>query len=110
MTAEEAKKFIYLHGCEGDGAAYNSRLGEYPEPELVNDLVDSMRIVFQSTRGDDLLDRRLAAALFSLINQLEGNYARAVDSGEEIRHDLDVDLARLNDSAMAIFEDWEEFG
>ena len=104
MNFDEAKKIIQYESM--DGIAYTSRFGDYPSKAELKKLLEALETVHQHLDGATTIDRSLAASLFVISDQVQGNYNGALDKGISLNSDFDADdLIELNELLYAIFED-----
>lgn len=104
MNFEEAIKVIEYEASEG--IAYTSRVGTYPSKAEVKQLLLALEVIHDNLKGEALISRNLAASLFIINDQIQGNYDGALAQGIEISSDFDdEDVAQINELLYAIFED-----
>ena len=103
MTIEEAKTRVYHEAS--DGLAYTSRMGDYSSEENFILLLEAIRVITESLRGQDLVDRSLFSSLFVIGNQLEGNVHGALAKGLKVPGWLwDKGIVDLNEALYEVFE------
>jgi hypothetical protein len=109
MTFEEAKALIENEMLEG--VAYTSRFGKYPDRERVEEILGALRTIHCELRGQSVIDRKLAASLFIINDQVHGNMAGAQAKGIPISEEFcTLSVFEITDLMYAIFEDWDETG
>ena len=109
MTLDEARSLIEYEALEG--IAVSSRHGEYPDRARVEEILEALRTLHRELRGQETLDRKLAACLFILNDQVQGNMAGAQAQGIPVPEEFSgTGFFEINQALYAIFEDWEEQG
>lgn len=66
ITPEQALKRVIFEGADSDGMVVEVRAGNNPGRERVNELFQALKTVEMNLRGDYVLDRKLAFALYGL--------------------------------------------
>ena len=105
MDFEEAKSIIIYESTEG--VAYTSRHGAYPDRERVDQIIEALKTINEKITGDDAMDRKLAAALFVINDQYQGNMSGASSKGVELEEDVFDNFIEINEMLYCIFEDWD---
>ena len=107
MTFEEAKAIIEFEASEG--VAYTSRHGVYPDQVRVAETLEALRTIHRDLKGQTVIDRKLAASLFVISDQVQGNMngalARGIPITEEFRT---LSFFEIDVLILGIFEDWDE--
>ena len=107
MTFDEAKALIEYEMLEG--VAYTSRFGAYPDRVRVEEILEALRTIHRELRGQSVIDRKLAASLFVINDQIHGNMAGAEAKGIPIPNEFSaLGIFEINELMYAIFEDWDE--
>jgi hypothetical protein len=108
MTIEEATDLILGESITSDESGEASlcallRMGEDPGSERIQDLIRAMRIAYEWSQGSDVIDRRLAGALWTLGETVITH----VDSwalGNKIwRTGFETEVLRLRSAIDAVF-------
>lgn len=106
MNYEEARRLVIAESLEG--IAYTSRSGHYPSLAEAAPLLSALGVIHESLRGQPTIDRGLAAALFSINDQVQGNMDGALSKGIPVPNEfLKRIYPELNGLLYAIFEDHE---
>ena len=106
MTFAEARALIAHEVTEG--VAYTSRFGEYPDRAKVEQILEALRTIHRELRGQTVIDRQLAAHLFILMDQVQGNMNGALLKGIPVPEEFSsAGFFEIDDLLYAIFEDWE---
>ena len=107
MTFEEARAIIEFEASEG--VVYTSRHGVYPDRARVEEILEALRVIHRELKGQAVIDRKLAAALFVISDQVQGNMygalARGIPITEEFRT---LSFFEMDGLILGIFEDWDE--
>lgn len=107
MTFEEATVLMEYEMLEG--VAYTSRHGVYPDRARVEEILEALRVIQRELRGQAVIDRKLAACLFVINDQVQGNIAGAKAKGIPISEEFcRLSFFEISDLLYAIFEDWED--
>jgi hypothetical protein len=107
MTFEQARALIEHEALAG--VAYTSRYGEYPSRGRVGEILEALRTIQRELKGQEVIDRKLAAFLFIINDQVQGNMAGAQAKGIPISEEFSsLSFFEINDLLYAIFEDWED--
>ena len=107
MNLTEAKELLFKESMEG--VAYTSRFGEYPDKEHGLKIIEALKVIYEELKDEDVIERQLAASLFVLNDQVQGNMAGAKDKGIEVPVEFrDEIYPQINDLLYAIFEDWDD--
>ncbi|HWQ90232.1 MAG TPA: hypothetical protein VN673_01080 [Clostridia bacterium] len=107
MDFEQARALIEYEASKG--IAYTSRYGEYPDRARVSKILEALRVIHQQLRGQLTIDRKLAACLFVINDQVQGNMAGARAKGIPISEEFSNEgYFQINGLLYAIFEDWED--
>lgn len=89
--------------------ACTSRHGAYPDRARVAEILEALRTIHRELKGQTVLDRRLAASLFTINDQVQGNMGGALAKGIPIPEEFStLSIFEISDLMYAIFEDWEE--
>lgn len=106
MTYEQARDVIIAESL--DGIAYTTRFGQYPSAADVANLLRALTVVRDGIRGHDTIERQLAAALFVINDQVQGNMDGALAKGIPVPKDFQESVfPELNGLLYEIFEDHE---
>ena len=107
MTYEEARAIIEFEASEG--VACTSRHGVYPDRVRVEEILEALRTIHQALKGQTVIDRKLAASLFVISDQVQGNMdgalARGIPITEEFRT---LSFFEIDVFILGIFEDGDE--
>jgi len=107
MTFEEARAIIEFEASEG--IAYTSRHGVYPIRARVEEILEALRTIHRALKGQTVIDRKLAASLFVISDQVQGNMGGALERGIPISEEFStLSFFEIDDLILAIFEDWDE--
>ena len=107
MTFEEAKAIIEFEASEG--VVLTSRHDVYPDRARVEEILDALRTIHRELKGQTVIDRKLAALLFIIIDQVQGNMGGALERGIPISEEFStLSFFEIDDLILAIFEDWDE--
>jgi len=107
MTFEEARAIIEFEASEG--VAYTSRHGVYPDRARVEEILEALRTIHQELKGQTVIERKLAAMLFVISDQVQGNMGGASGRGIPIPEEFStLSFFEIEDLILAIFEDWDE--
>ncbi len=105
MTAEEATALIT---SEADSLLANVRGGEDPGPERMRRLVSALAVAFHALKGRGEMDRRLAAALFTLGAHVPLTISSLANRGHVWRKGfMEDEVYELLVGVQSIFEDRE---
>ena len=66
MNTEEAKQFVVAQGIGPDGLVVQARMGSDPGAAVFDQLIVALRELTTSLADQDLIEKELALALFSL--------------------------------------------
>lgn len=105
MNFEQAKALIEYESLKG--VAYTSRHGHYPDSSRFDEILKALRVIHHELRHQQTIDRKLAAALFVINDQVQGNMAGAHAKGIKIDFSAE-DYVQINQLLYAIFEGWED--
>jgi hypothetical protein len=107
MTFEEARAIIEFEASEG--VVYTSRHGLYPDRARVEEILEALRTIHRELRGQAVIDRKLAACLFIINDQVQGNIAGAEAKGISISDEFcRLSFFEISELLYAIFEDWDD--
>jgi hypothetical protein len=107
MNFAQAKSLIEHESMEG--VACTSRHGKYPDRTRVDEILEALRVIHDKLRGETTIDRKLAASLFVINDQVQGNMAGAWAKGIPIPEEFSGEsYFEINELLYAIFEDWAE--
>jgi aminoglycoside phosphotransferase len=107
MTLEEARVLLEYEATEG--LAYTSRYGAYPDRARMEEIKEALRTIHRELRGQAVIDRKLAAFLFAINDQVQGNMSGAEAKGIPISEEFSTEgFFDINGLLYAIFEDWED--
>jgi hypothetical protein len=107
MSEEEAVALIISEARnEGDSLPATVRSGEDPGAERMRRLVSALAVVFHSLSGRGEIDRRLAAALFTLGSDVPLTISALVNKGHVWRKGfMEEEVYELLVGVQSIFED-----
>jgi len=111
MSPDDAVILIISEARTGaDGLLVSVRKGEDPGTERMRRLITALGTVFNSLGGQAELDRRLAAALFTLGSDLPLTISSLVSKGQNWRRGfMEDEVYELLMGVQSIFEDrWPE--
>lgn len=104
MNYDEAKALIKHHAY--DGVAYTSRYGQYPSKQEVAKITDALEAILEYVRGKQSIEKDLAGWLFTINDQIQGNYNGATAKGIELKTKFyESVFFQLNELMYAIFEE-----
>ena len=107
MNLTEAKEVLFKESMEG--VAYTSRFGEYPDRSQGLKIIEALRVIYKELKGEEVIDRQLAASLFVINDQVQGNMAAAEANGVKTPEEFSENIfPEINELFCAIFEDWDE--
>ena len=107
MTIEEATEIIFIESMEG--LAVTTQQGQFPTHGEATPLINALDFVYKQLQNEELMNRRLAASLFVLHDQLQGNMLTAHTKGLKVPDVFsDEVFPKISDLIYAIFEDWDE--
>jgi hypothetical protein len=106
MTFEEARAIIEFESSEG--VATTSRHGVYPDRARVEEILEALRTIQRELKGQTVIDRKLAASLFVISDQVQGNMDGALARGIPISEEFStLSFFEMDELILAIFEDWD---
>jgi len=107
MTFEQARAIIEFEASEG--IVYTSRHGVYPDRARVQEILEALRTIHRELKGQTVIDRKLAALLFVISDQVQGNMGGALERGTPISEEFStLSFLEIDELILAIFEDWDE--
>lgn len=111
MNTEEAKQFVVAQGIGPDGLTVQARMGSDPGAAVFDQLIVALRELTTSLADQDLVEKDLALALFSLAAHVPSQYEIWSGRGITFRSDLmGSDIYRLACAAESVFVgEWIEF-
>ena len=111
MNLEDAVALIITEArTGGDSLLASVRKGEDPGTERMRQLTSALRTVFLSISGQAEIDRRLAAALFTLGSDVPLTISSLATKGQSWRRGfMETEVYELLMAVQSIFEDrWFE--
>ena len=107
MTFDEARAIIEFEALEG--VVYTSRHGVYPDRARVEEILEALRTIHRELKGQTVIDRKLAALLFIISDQVQGNIGGTLEKGIPISEEFcTLSFFEIDELISAIFEDWDE--
>lgn len=109
MSEEEAVALIISEAsADGDGLLVSVRSGEDPGAERMRRLVSALAVLYHSLRGQGVIDRRLASALFTLGSDVPLTISSLAGKGHSWRKGfMENEVYELLVGVQSIFEDRE---
>ena len=72
-------------------------------------MIEALKVIYEDLKDEDVIERQLAASLFVLNDQVQGNMAGAKEKGIEVPVEFSDEIyPQINDLLYAIFEDWDD--
>jgi hypothetical protein len=107
MNLEEAVKLIINEAHKSDGSlSAVIRTGADPGAQRMHDLISAIKIVFHALEGHGDLDRRLAAALFTLGSDIPLMVSHQANQGQQWRKGfMEDEIYQMLMGLQSIFED-----
>lgn len=107
MTSAEAKALVIYEGYSGEeNAAYVLvHSGEEPSRERMQRLLASLKIVFDDLQRQDIIDRKLSAALWVLGNTIMDDWKTSQHNGGKWSDEFGDDVIGLFSIVESIFLD-----
>jgi hypothetical protein len=104
MNIEEAKKFVVAQGIGPDGLTVQARMGTDPGAAVFDQLIVALRELTTSLADQDLIEKELALALFSLAAHVPSQYETWSSRGITFRSELmGSDIYRLPCAVESVF-------
>ena len=109
MNLTDTTEIIFIESLEG--LAVTSREDKYPTKNEAMPLLQALSFIYKHLQDEDIIERKLAASLFVLNDQVQGNMLATKAKGLDIPKEFsDEVFPQINDLIYAIFEDWDEDG
>jgi hypothetical protein len=105
MTEQGAQELILFEGGSGEDKALfvAVRMGDDPGPERMRRLLTALQIVGDALKGQDLINRELAAALWVLGSTVVSNYEAGERNGIRWREGFFEEIVELMNEVEGIF-------
>jgi hypothetical protein len=106
MDRESAKELILAEGLGENGLIILARMGDEPPKDRMEALLRALKIIFDESREEKVIDRALAHALFNLGVRLPQEIESWTRQGVKFRESLlSLEIIALLSAIESVLED-----